>query len=82
MEGNIGKITLAEVASSRPMIKEDVPEDTGPLAPSVMARLPPLDATPEEAAQLNYMFLRDDYEAVSVSFVSNDKKRNLVIYCF
>lgn len=65
LEGNIGKVTLAEMAANRPIIKEDVPEDTGPLAPSVMARLPPLDATPEEAGQLNYMFLRDDYEAVS-----------------
>lgn len=64
LEGNIGKATLAEVAENRPIIKEDVPEDTGPLAPSVMARLPPLDATPEEAAQLNYMFLRDDFEIV------------------
>lgn len=65
LDGNIGKITLAEVEKSRPIIKEDVPEDTGPLAPSVIARLPPLDATPEEAKELNYMFLRDDYEAVS-----------------
>lgn len=64
LEGNIGKFTLAEVANNRPQIKEDVPEDTGPLAPSVMSRLPPLDATPEEARQLNYMFLRDDYEGV------------------
>lgn len=64
LEGNIGKATLAEVENNRPVIKEDVPDDTGPLAPSVIARLPPLDASPEEARQLNYMFFRDDYEAV------------------
>lgn len=66
LEGNIGKATLEEAEHIRPAIKEDVPEDTGPLAPSVIARLPPLDATPEEARQLNYMFLRDDYEAVNL----------------
>lgn len=71
LEGNIGKATIAEVENNRPVIKEDVAEDTGPLAPSVIARLPPLDASPQEAKLLNYMFLRDDYEAVINVFIWN-----------
>lgn len=64
LDGNIGKATWSEVANKRPVLNDDVPEDNGPLSPAVTSRLPPLDATPEEAAQLNYMFHRDDYEMV------------------
>lgn len=44
--------------------------DTGPLSPSLTSRLPPLDVTVEEAAQLGYMPLRDDFERVK-DFLKN-----------
>ncbi|KAF2902888.1 hypothetical protein ILUMI_03300 [Ignelater luminosus] len=62
LEGNIGKATWAEVSNRRPIITDQTPEDKGPLSPAVIARLPPLDATPEEARQLGYMSHRDDYD--------------------
>ncbi|XP_025833479.1 transcriptional adapter 2B isoform X2 [Agrilus planipennis] len=62
LEGNIGKITWTEVANNRPILTEHTVEDKGPLSPTIMSRLPPLDASPEEATQLGYMSRRDDYE--------------------
>lgn len=65
IDGNIGKATWSAVTVNRPLVKNHVPEDDGPLSPAVTSKLPPLDATPEEAAKLNYMFHRDDYDFVS-----------------
>ncbi|KRT86611.1 hypothetical protein AMK59_905, partial [Oryctes borbonicus] len=46
----------------RPVLHDHTHEDKGPLSPEVTSRLPPLDASPEEARQLGYMPHRDDYE--------------------
>ncbi|KAK4885225.1 hypothetical protein RN001_001496 [Aquatica leii] len=62
LDGNIGKATWAEIANRRPIITDQTPDDRGPLSPTVTARLPPLDVTPEEARQLGYMSHRDDYD--------------------
>jgi transcriptional adapter 2-beta len=62
LDGNIGKATWAESRDRQPMLIDHVPEDNGPLSPLVISRLPPLDATPEEAQLLGYKPHRDDYE--------------------
>ncbi|KAK9737464.1 Zinc finger, ZZ type [Popillia japonica] len=62
LDGNIGKATWNEIGDCRPILHDHTHEDKGPLSPEVTCRLPPLDATPEEARQLGYMPHRDDYE--------------------
>ncbi|XP_019881745.1 transcriptional adapter 2B [Aethina tumida] len=62
LEGNIGKATWAALENHKPILYDHVPEDNGPLSPSVTARLPPLEITPEEARLLGYKPYRDDYE--------------------
>lgn len=64
LEGNIGKATWASAADSRPLLAEISMNDEGPLSPEQINKLPPLDITPEEALQLGYMPLRDDFERV------------------
>lgn len=64
LDGNIGKATWGSVKDSRPILHDHIPNDRGPLSPEITSRLPPLDCTPEEAAQLGYMSHRDDYERV------------------
>nr|XP_023020638.1 transcriptional adapter 2B [Leptinotarsa decemlineata] len=65
LEGNIGTATWAQLANHRQVLVDHVPEDEGPLSPTVTARLPPLDVTLEEARLLGYKPHRDDYERVS-----------------
>lgn len=62
LEGSIGRVTWPQAATSRPCVKDLTAVDSGPLSPRVTSHLPPLDITPEEAAQLDYMPLRDDFE--------------------
>lgn len=62
LEGNIGRLTWPASAGSRPTLSDTTAPDSGPLAPNVTARLPPLDASAEEAGQLGYMPQRDDFE--------------------
>ncbi|KAE8751131.1 hypothetical protein FOCC_FOCC002215, partial [Frankliniella occidentalis] len=62
LEGNIGKATWNSAANSRPLLTEISIPDDGPLSPEQINKLPPLDITPDEAAQLGYMPLRDDFE--------------------
>ncbi|EFA06279.1 transcriptional adapter 2B [Tribolium castaneum] len=62
LDGNIGKATWAESRDRQPMLIDHVPEDNGPLSPAVIARLPPLDITLEEAQLLGYKPHRDDFE--------------------
>ncbi|XP_066991361.1 transcriptional adapter 2B isoform X2 [Anabrus simplex] len=62
IEGNIGRLTWPAAASSRPNLSDQTSPDCGPLSPTLTARLPPLDVTPEEAALLGYMPQRDDFE--------------------
>lgn len=62
LNGNIGKVTWGDAEKRRPILQDHVPEDTGPLAPSVIAKLPLLDITPEEALLLGYKPHRDDFE--------------------
>lgn len=65
LEGNIGKATWAQLTNHRPVLVDHVPNDDGPLSPSVTSRLPPLEVTLEEARLLGYKPHRDDYERVS-----------------
>uniref|UniRef100_A0A6P7GML0 Transcriptional adapter n=1 Tax=Diabrotica virgifera virgifera TaxID=50390 RepID=A0A6P7GML0_DIAVI len=62
LDGNIGRATLASVIANKPVLTDHVSEDDGPLSPKVVARLPPLDVTLEEARLLGYRPHRDDYE--------------------
>lgn len=64
LEGSIGRMTWPHAASSRSKLSDLTLPDDGPLAPKQVSKLPPLDVTPEEAAQLGYMPLRDDFEKV------------------
>lgn len=50
--------------SMRPHLTDLTIPDDGPLGPLAMAKLPPLDITPEEANLLGYMPQRDDFEKV------------------
>ncbi len=54
----------------RPHLTDLTIPDDGPLGPAAMAKLPPLDITPEEAVLLGYMPQRDDFEKV-IYWVSN-----------
>lgn len=49
----------------RPHLTDLTIPDDGPLGPKAMAKLPPLDISPEEATLLGYMPQRDDFEKVS-----------------
>ncbi|XP_012268704.1 transcriptional adapter 2B isoform X2 [Athalia rosae] len=62
LEGNIGKHTWPSTESYKPNLTDQTSSDHGPLSPDLTSRLPPLDVTPEEAAQLGYMPQRDDFE--------------------
>ncbi|KAG5865089.1 hypothetical protein JTB14_028193 [Gonioctena quinquepunctata] len=62
LDGNIGIATWAQLANHRQVLVDHVPEDEGPLSPTVTSRLPPLDVTLEEARLLGYKPHRDDYE--------------------
>ncbi|XP_015187188.1 PREDICTED: transcriptional adapter 2B isoform X2 [Polistes dominula] len=62
LEGNIGKHTWPSTESYTPNLTDQTKSDNGPLSPDLTSRLPPLDITPEEAAQLGYMPQRDDFE--------------------
>ncbi|XP_030759482.1 transcriptional adapter 2B-like [Sitophilus oryzae] len=60
LNGNIGLATWAEV--SKPNLYMDLIEDEGPLSQKALSKLPPLDATLEEARVLGYKPHRDDFE--------------------
>ncbi|XP_071630485.1 transcriptional adapter 2B isoform X1 [Temnothorax longispinosus] len=62
LNGNIGKHTWPPTDSYVPNLTDQTKSDHGPLSPDLTSRLPPLDITPEEAAQLGYMPQRDDFE--------------------
>ncbi|EEB14911.1 transcriptional adapter, putative [Pediculus humanus corporis] len=62
LDGNIGRLTWPTAANLRPNLSDTSNYDKGPLSPSLSSRLLPLDVTPERAAQLGYMPLRDDFE--------------------
>lgn len=64
LEGNIGKVTWLSANNSRPLLTDLSQSDDGPLSPEQINKLPPLDVTPDEAAQLGYMPLRDDFDKV------------------
>lgn len=64
LDGNIGKATWGPLANHRPVLVDHVLEDNGPLSPTVIAKLPPLDVTVEEARLLGYKPHRDDYDSV------------------
>ncbi|XP_076749471.1 transcriptional adapter 2B isoform X4 [Xylocopa sonorina] len=62
LDGNIGKYTWPPTESYKPNLTDQTKSDHGPLSPDLTSRLPPLDITPEEAAELGYMPQRDDFE--------------------
>lgn len=62
LDGNIGKHTWPSTEIYKPNLTDQTNSDHGPLSPDVTSRLPPLDITKEEAAQLGYMPQRDDFE--------------------
>ncbi|XP_054281115.1 transcriptional adapter 2B-like isoform X2 [Macrosteles quadrilineatus] len=62
LEGSIGQATWPTVQHLRPVLRDLVGEDDGPLAGTVVSNLPPLDIRAQEAQQLDYYPLRDDFE--------------------
>lgn len=60
LDGNIGRAMWTSVP--KPNLIIDLSEDDGPLSPVALAKLAPLDATPEEARVLGYKPHRDDFE--------------------
>ncbi|XP_043271505.1 transcriptional adapter 2B [Venturia canescens] len=62
LDGNIGKHTWPPIDSYKPNLVDQTTSDHGPLSPDLISRLPPLDVSPEEAAELGYMPQRDDFE--------------------
>lgn len=64
LNGNIGKHTWPPTESYVPNLIDQTKSDHGPLSPDLTSKLPPLDITPDEAAQLGYMPQRDDFERV------------------
>lgn len=62
VNGTIGRHTWIPAQSQRPLLMDHTSEDAGPLGSSALQRLPPLDITTEEAAQLGYMPNRDSFE--------------------
>jgi transcriptional adapter 2-beta len=61
LNGTIGRHTWL-AADQRPNLQDHTFEDTGPLSQTFTQRLPPIEITPEETAQLGYMQNRDDFE--------------------
>ncbi|KAJ8674014.1 hypothetical protein QAD02_005276 [Eretmocerus hayati] len=62
LDGNIGKHTWPPTDTYTPNLSDQTISDHGPLSPDLTSRLPPLDISPDEAAQLGYMPQRDDFE--------------------
>ncbi|XP_055903119.1 transcriptional adapter 2B isoform X2 [Eupeodes corollae] len=62
LNGTIGRHTWIPAQSQRPQLVDHTTEDTGPLGSTAMQKLPQLDITPEESAQLGYMVNRDGFE--------------------
>lgn len=68
LHGNIGKYTWPRITDEGPNLTDQTKSDYGPLSPDRTSKLPPLDITPEEAAQLGYMPQRDDFERVILTY--------------
>lgn len=62
VNGIIGQITWNEVKHRRPVLRDLTEVDDGPLGTSINTILHPLDMCPQEAQQLYYYPLRDDFE--------------------
>lgn len=63
LSGTVGRHTwLPASQNMRPNLIDHTLDDHGPLSQITTQRLPPIDVTPEEAAQLGYMPNRDDFE--------------------
>ncbi|CAD7085198.1 unnamed protein product [Hermetia illucens] len=91
LNGTIGRHTWIPASEhQRPHLTDHtVEEDSGPLGANNIHKLPPLDVTPEEAAQLGYMPNRDgferEYDPTAEQLVSaltlnpNDKDTDLIL---
>ncbi|XP_061389247.1 transcriptional adapter 2B isoform X1 [Musca vetustissima] len=62
VNGTIGRHTWTPAQAQRPTLIDHTSDDNGPLGALALQRLPPLDITQEEAAQLGYMPNRDSFE--------------------
>lgn len=62
LEGNIGKHTWPSTDLYTLNLTDLTSSDQGPLSPGLTSRLPALDITPDEAIELGYMPLRDDFD--------------------
>lgn len=62
LNGAIGRHTWLPAAEHRPKLVDHTVDDKGPLSQLLTQRLPPLDVTPKEAAELQYMPNRNDFE--------------------
>lgn len=62
LDGPVGIHTWIVEMHKRPILKDHTLEENGPLSPSVVCKLPPLEISPEEANHLGYMTNRADLE--------------------
>ncbi|XP_037029592.1 transcriptional adapter 2B isoform X2 [Bradysia coprophila] len=62
LNGAIGRHTWLPATEHRPQLVDHTVDDKGPLSQLLTQRLPPLDVTPKEAAELQYMPNRNDFE--------------------
>lgn len=75
LNGTIGRHTWGPVSDQRLKLTDHTVEDKGPLSQLLTERLPPIDVTPEEAIQLQYMPNRNvfdrEYDPTAETIVSN-----------
>ncbi|XP_037949233.1 transcriptional adapter 2B-like isoform X3 [Teleopsis dalmanni] len=62
VKGTMGRHTWIPAQAQRPKLVDHTTDDTGPLGETTVQRIPPLDISNEEAAQLGYMPNRDSFE--------------------
>lgn len=63
LNGVIGRHTWSHSIAKRPKLTDHTDEDNGPLSQTQIQKLPPLDATTDEAAQLGYLPNRNDFNS-------------------
>lgn len=64
LDATLGKMCWAPALRRRPRYRDPIKEEKGALSHASISKMPLLDVSSQEAAQLGYMVLRDDFEKV------------------
>lgn len=62
LDATLGKMCWAPALRRRPRYRDPIKEEKGALSHASISKMPLLDVSSQEAAQLGYMVLRDDFE--------------------